>query len=477
MASEAGEDEFERELAVVVRMVENNRMLNRRHLLSGIAAGAFAPQSATAQAYAKATRGLPALKITNVKVILTNPPVTSAGTISSMGRLVIAKVETSEPGLYGIGCASFCFRPAAVAAVIEKSLKPFVIGQDPDMVEDLYRSMNASSLWRGGPIENYARSGIDIALWDIKAKRANMPLYQLLGGKTRSAVQVYGDASGKDGAEMANSVEKAMAKGYKHIRLNYAQPKAPATPAVENMPGPLPEPAGTSPFLSPLIEPDRWAREIPKIWEEVRKRCGDTVELMQHLHGQLPPVTTIGLVKRLEPYRPYFFEDPFYPEDIGYLGNLRQQTTVPIAIGEKFVADHEYVNLITGRLVDYIRVHIPAIGGLTKTRKLTTLCEWFAIRTVWHAPGDLSPVGHAANAHMDLASPNFGIQEGSVIHGDEIRAVFPGTPRIKDGFLYINEAPGLGIDIDEKEAAKWPCSLEGGNFGPKRSVDGSIISN
>jgi mannonate dehydratase len=455
-------------------------MINRRILLgslsSAAAAGILSKETAAAQAYATATRGLAPLKITNVKVILTNPPVTSSGKITSMGRLVIAKVETNEPGLYGVGCSSFCFRPAAVASIIEKHLKPFVIGRDPDMIEDLYKAMNVSALWRNGPVENYAVSGIDIALWDIKAKRANMPLYQLFGGKTRAAVQVYGDAVGKDGIEMAESVSIATEKGYKHVRLNYYEPKVSRSPAVDGMPEAQPEPAGVS-GLSSGIDPDEWGREIPKIWDYVRQKRGDKVELMQHLHGQLPPVITIGIAKRLEPFRPYFFEDPFYPEDIGYMKNLRQQTTVPIAIGEKFVNEHEYVGLITERLIDFIRVHIPAIGGLTKARKLTTLCEWFAIRTVWHAPGDLSPVGHAANAHMDLAAPNFGIQEGSVIHGEQIREVFPGTPVIKNGFLYINEAPGLGIDINEKQAAKYPCELEGGNFGPRRSVNGSIIGN
>jgi len=434
-------------------------------------------EAAAAQAYSAATRGLPPLKITNVKVILTNPPVTSAGTISSMGRLVIVKVETSEAGLFGLGCASFVFRPGAVASIIEQQLKPFVMGRDPDMVEDLYKAMNVSALWRTGPVDNYAVSGVDMALWDIKAKRANMPLYQLFGGKTRSAVQVYGDAAGRDGVEMAENVNKAMAKGYRHIRLNYYAQSAPESPAVAGMPGPKPPPDGMASGSAAIIDPDEWGREIPKIWEYVRQKCGDKIELMQHLHGQLPPVITIGIAKRLEPFRPYFLEDPFYPEDIGYMKNLRQQTTVPIAIGEKFVSDHEYVGLVTERLIDFIRVHIPAIGGLTKARKLTTLCEWFAVRTAWHAPGDLSPVGHAANAHMDLAAPNFGIQEGAVIHGDQIREVFPGTPVIREGFLYLNEAPGLGIDINEKAAARYPCALEGGNFGPRRSVNGSIIGN
>ncbi len=443
--------------------------MNRRQWISraGLAAGAAAlweGESAAAQAYRQATRGLPPLKITDVKVILTNPPYAN-GTFSFMQRLVIAKVETSEPGLYGLGCASFVFRPAAVAGLIEKYLKPFVIGKDPEMIGDLFQSMHVSSLWRSGPVHNYAVGGIDMALWDIKGKRAGMPVYQLLGGKTRSAVQCYADASGRDAAEMAESVKKVQARGYRHVRLNYSGRKVPGTPALADMP------------TNVVIDPDEWVREIPRVFEGVRKACGEEVELIQHLHGQLPPQATIGMVKRLEPFRPYFFEDPFYPEDIGYLKNLRQVTTVPIAIGEKFVNEHEYVGLVSERLIDFIRVHVPAIGGFTKSWKLAVLGEWFKVRTAWHAPADLSPVGHAANAHLDLASPNFGIQEGSVIHGDAIREIFPGTPVLRNGYLYVNEAPGLGIDLNEKAAAKFPCKLEDGNWGPKRSPDGSIIGN
>jgi mannonate dehydratase len=436
--------------------------MNRRELLQGIPA--LLGGSAATAAYAQATRGLPALKIINVRTVLTNPPYAN-GTFSSMGRLVIVKVETSEPGLYGIGCASYCFRPAAVAAIVDQYLKPFVTGKDPDMIEDLFLGMNASSLWRGGPIGNYAISGVDMALWDIKGKRARMPVYQLLGGRTRGAIQCYGDGGGLDGPETAESVKKAMARGYSHVRLNFAGSKVPPSAALEGMPA------------ETLIDPEEFGRRIPKIFEYVRKTCGEEVELMQHLHGQLPPAITVNMVKQLEPFRPYFFEDPFYPEDVDYLRNLRRLTSVPIAIGEKFVNPHEYVPLVTERLIDFIRVHVPTIGGLTRGRKLATLGEWFAVRTAWHAPGDLSPVGHAANAHLDLASPNFGIQEGSVIHSEQMREVFPGTPVIKNGFLYINEAPGLGIDINEKEAAKYPCQLEGGNFGPKRGPNGSIISN
>jgi mannonate dehydratase len=264
---------------------------------------------------------------------------------------------------------------------------------------------------------------------------------------------------------MADKVKAAVARGYKHVRLNYIGKKPAVSPGFAGMPTEV------------VIDPEEWVREIPRVFEHVRKTCGEEIELMQHLHGQLPPQATIGMVKRLEPFRPYFFEDPFYPEDIGYLKNLRQVTTVPIAIGEKFVNEQEYVALVTDRLMDFIRVHVPAIGGFTKSWKLTVLGEWFAVRTAWHAPADLSPVGHAANGHLDLAALNFGIQEGSVIHGDAIREVFPGTPVVKNGFLYVNEAPGFGIDINEKAAAKFPCKLEGGNWGPKRSPNGSIIGN
>ncbi|MCC6588992.1 MAG: starvation-sensing protein RspA [Bryobacterales bacterium] len=437
--------------------------MNRRSLFA-------LPSAALAQTYSNATRGLPPLKIADVKVITTNPPYAD-GSISTMQRLVIAKVETSEPGLYGLGCASFVFRPGAVKTYIEKYLRPFVIGKDPAMVEDMYHSMHASGLWRGGPVENYAIAGIDIALWDIKAKRANMPLYQLLGGKTRGAVECYGDAGGNTGEEMAESVQKAMSRGYKHVRMNYRQGKLEPSPGIEGMP------MGNALGTGAVIDPDEWCREIPRIFEHVRKVVGDKVELMQHLHGQLPPITTIQIVKRLEPFRPYFFEDPFYPEDIAYLKVLRPQTSVPIAIGEKFANRHDYAGLIRERLMDFIRIHIPTIGGLTMAWKTACLGEWFNVRTAWHAPGDLSPVGHAVNGHLDLASPNFGIQEGAFIQGDVVREIFPGTPVIRNGYLYVPDSPGHGVTINERAAARYPCSLEGGNFGPKRFPNGSIVSN
>lgn len=441
--------------------------MTRRDTLK-TAAAVSAARLAENSAYAQATRGLPPLAITNVKVFGVCPPFPGFS-LRAQTRLVIVKVETSEPGLHGVGCATFTFRPEAVIAAIEQSLKPFVIGKDPAMIEDLWASMNASSLWRSGPVLHNAISGIDMALWDIHGKRARMPVYQLLGGRMRAAAQCYAHAAGRDAAECAASVQRLMAEGYRHIRIELSNTTAAAaagnlTPATRGLPTAL------------MQDGSRYIRETPKLFAYVRKVCGEEVELLHDIHGELHPAECIDMIKRLEPYRPYFVEDPFYPEEIGFMQRLRQATTVPIAIGEKFVNNHEYVGLIKNRLIDFIRVHQSYIGGLTRARRLAVLCEWHSVRTAWHAPRDTSPIGHAANAHLDLAVPNFGIQE-RIVFGETVEELFPGCPKIRNGMMYVTDAPGLGIDIDEKLAARFPLPDDPGNFGPKRRREGGIVEN
>jgi mannonate dehydratase len=220
----------------------------------------------------------------------------------------------------------------------------------------------------------------------------------------------------------------------------------------------------------------RYVRLTPKLFETVRKVCGDEVELLHDIHGELHPVECIDMIKRIEPFRPYFIEDPFYPEEVGFMARLRQATTAPIAIGEKFVNNAEYVSLIKDRLIDFIRVHQSYIGGITRARRLAVLCEWHGVRTAWHAPRDTSPIGHAANLHLDLAIPNFGIQE-RIVFGSVVEEVFPGAPEIRNGVMYPNDKPGLGIDINETLAARYPHPSDPGNFGPKRRREGGIVSN
>ena len=396
---------------------------------------------------------LPPLKIRDVKVILTAP---------NGIRLVVVKVLTSEPGLYGLGCATFTQRPLAVAVAVEKYLKPFLVGKDPDRIEDIYQSSFVSSYWRNGPVLNNALSGVDMALWDIKGKRAGMPVYQLLGGKCREAAALYAHASGRDFQEVEDNAHRYMEQGYRHIRAQVAVP-------------------GYSTYGARgggrrVFEPTAYARIVPRLFEHLRSRLGEEIELLHDVHERLPPIQALRLAKELEQYRLFFLEDLFAPEDIEYFRLARQQTSTPLAMGELFTNPNEYLPLIKDRLIDFIRVHLSAIGGLSVGRKLAALCEFFGVRTAWHGPGDVSPVGHAANLALDLACYNFGIQEQHVF-GPETQEVFPGCPEIRDGYLWPNEAPGLGVGIDEQLAARFPFPEHplGGGWDAIRREDGTVI--
>jgi mannonate dehydratase len=198
-----------------------------------------------------------------------------------------------------------------------------------------------------------------------------------------------------------------------------------------------------------------YLQQIPKMFEHVRKTCGERVELLHDIHERVQPMEAINMIKKLEPYNPYFIEDPFSPENMGWFKLLRQHTSVPIAMGELFNNINEFLDPMANRLFDFIRIHISQIGGITPAMKVARLGEWFNILTAWHGPGDVSPVGHAANAHIDLAVWNFGIQE-AVNFSNTLQEIFPGCPRVEKGFMYINEIPGLGVDVNEKLALKFP---------------------
>ncbi|UCC97366.1 MAG: bifunctional D-altronate/D-mannonate dehydratase [Phycisphaerales bacterium] len=442
--------------------------MNRRSLMKsvgfGIAAGTLGIASrgdeTLANEYAKATKGLPPLKITNVKAILTAPEGI---------RLCVVKVETSEPGLYGLGCATFNQRPLPVVVAVDEYLSPFAKGRDADNIEDMWQNAYTSSYWRNGPVLNNALSGLDQALWDIKGKRANMPVYQLLGGKCRFAVDCYTHCSGQDLSRIEASVRRGLERGFRYIRIQrggYGSPHLSKEAGYKE--------AGFALKSDSTMEVRPYVEGTVEMFGHVRSTFGPEVELLHDIHERIPPIEAINLVKRLEPYRPFFIEDPFAPEDNGYFKLLRQQTSVPIAMGELFNNPHEWTGLICERLIDFIRVHISQVGGLSVARKIATLCEWFNVRSAWHGPGDVSPVGHAANAHLDLAIPNFGIQE-SVRFSDRTREVFSGCPTVKNGYMYVNEAPGFGVDIDEKLAAKFPLPEHPGYWRPVRRSDGTAV--
>jgi mannonate dehydratase len=406
--------------------------------------------------------GKPALKIAGVRAICTAPEGI---------RLVVVKVETSEPGLYGLGCATFTQRPLAVVTAVEEYLRPFLLGRDPDDIEDIYQSAYVSSYWRGGPVLNNALAGVDMALWDIKGKRAGMPVYQLFGGRCREAAALYAHASGHDFREVEDGVRRYMEEGYRYVRCQIAVPGYSTYGSRITATEPQPLGLGREPW-----EPTPYCRLVPRLFEHLRSTLGDEVELLHDVHERVPPIQAIGLARELERYNLFFLEDPFAPEDVGYFRTLRQQTATPIAMGELFVNQAEYVPLIRDRLIDFIRVHISDIGGLSMARKLAAYCEFFGVRTAWHGPGDVSPVGHAANLQLDLACHNFGVQEQHVFD-ERAREVFPGCPEIRDGYMWPNESPGLGIDIDEKLAAKYPFPEHplNGAWSPVRRLDGTVI--
>jgi mannonate dehydratase len=406
------------------------------------------------------------LKITRVRPMCTAPDGI---------RLVVVKVETSEPGLYGLGCATFTQRPLAVVTAIQEYLEPFLLGRDPDDIEDIYQSAYVSSYWRSGPVLNNALSGVDMALWDIKGKRAGMPVWQLLGGKCRQAAWLYAHASGRDFDELEDNARRYMDQGYRYVRCQVAVPGY-STYGSGSAPRSGSRPPAHLRLEQAPWEPSAYCRLVPRMFEHVRGRLGDEVELLHDVHERIPPIQAIQLAKDLEQFRLFFLEDPLAPEDVGYFGMLRQQSAIPLAMGELFVNQAEYVPLIRDRLIDFIRVHISDIGGLSMARKLAALCEFFGVRTAWHGPGDVSPVGHAANLQLDLACHNFGIQEQTVF-SERAHEVFPGTPEIRDGMMWSNDRPGLGIDIDEALAAKYPFPEHpyNGAWPAIRRLDGTVI--
>jgi mannonate dehydratase len=411
-----------------------------------------------------------AVTVTDVRVILTAPEGIN---------LIVVRVDTNQAGLYGLGCATFAYRHLAVKCLVEDYLRPLLRGRDAEAIEEQWQLMHQNAYWRNGPIENNAISGVDMALWDIKGKLAGMPLYQLFGGKVRAAVPVYRHADGRDIEELCDSIEKFRAQGVRHLRCQsggYGGTAYGAPP-----PG---VPAGAREGI--YLDPGRYMRETVKMFEVLRARLGFEVELLHDVHERLPPRDAIRLARALEPFSLFFLEDAVPIEQGEWLRQLRGQTSVPLAHGELFNHPFEWRGLIAERLIDYIRVHPSQLGGITPTRKLQLFAEQYGVRTAWHGPGDLSPVGHAANIHIDLAAHNFGIQEWSgirppnaVIQGLKGRPgalldVFPGLPELRDGHVHANDLPGLGIDLDETEAAKYPCDPSVTTWTQTRFPDGAL---
>jgi mannonate dehydratase len=414
------------------------------------------------------------MKITKIRSFLTAP--------DGIG-LIVVKVETDQDGLFGLGCATFTQRPTLVTRAVDEYLDPLLQGRDPRNSEDLWHLMYVNSYWRNGPVLNNAISGVDMALWDIKGKIANLPVYDLLGGKCREAAMVYRHADGRDPQEVLENVLKFQETGALAVRLqmggyggrvneitddnlNPSQAAPQATHRLQMLD------RLNSNFPGAYYDPDRYARSIPPLFDYVRSHVGFDLFLLHDIHERLAPIDAIRMAKALEPYRLFFLEDALAPDQIEWFRRLREQSATPLAMGELHTNPLEWRPLIAEQLIDFIRAHLSAIGGLTPARKLAALCESFGVRTAWHGPGDVSPIGHAANLHLDLACRNFGIQE--VIHfGEPLYEVFPGTPELRGGFLWPNDKPGFGVEFDEAKAAKYPVTPKIIEWTQSRWPDGT----
>jgi mannonate dehydratase len=302
-----------------------------------------------------------------------------------------------------------------------------------------------------------------MALWDIKGKLANMPVYELFGGKVREGARVYRHADGKSLEEIGDRAQALMESGVQVVRVQFGGYGGKAT---------LPEkPRGAC--EGAYYDPLGYQNSVVKLFDAMRTRFGFNIEFCHDVHERLEPIEAIRLAKELEPYRLFFLEDALAPEQVDWFDHMRNQTHTPLAMGELFTHPMEWRNIIANRQIDFIRCHISSIGGLTPARKLALFCEPFSVRTAWHGPGDVSPIGHAANMHLNLSSWNFGIQEWSGLR-ERSQEVFPGCPWLDGGYVYLNNKPGLGIDINEDLAAKYPCDFKLPSWTNARRPDGTI---
>ena len=383
------------------------------------------------------------MKITRASVIVTCP-----------GRnFVTLKIETDQ-GVYGIGDATVNGRELAVVSYLQDHVIPCLLGRDAQQIEDIWHYLYRGAYWRRGPITMAAIAAVDTALWDIKAKAAGMPLYQLLGGKSREAVMVYGHADGRDIEETWDEVPKYIDMGYKAIRAQSGIPGLASTYGVakDKM---YYEPADAALPTENIWSTEKYLDHAPQLFEALRARFGFEHHLLHDVHHRLTPIEAGRLGKALEPYRLFWMEDSTPAENQEAFRLIRQHTVTPLAVGEIFNTIWDCKDLIQNQLIDYIRATVVHAGGITHLRRIADLAALYQVRTGCHGATDLSPVCMGAALHFDIWVPNFGVQE-YMRHTEETDAVFPHAYRFDKGMLYPGDVPGHGVDIDEALAAKYP---------------------
>ena len=383
------------------------------------------------------------MKITDARLILCSPD----------RNFVTLRIDTDE-GVYGLGDATLNGRELAVASYLKEHVIPCLIGRDPFTIEDIWQYLYRGAYWRRGPVTMSAIAAVDVALWDIKGKTLKTPVYNLLGGASRQGCLVYTHANGVDVVEAVDSVQKHMAEGYLAIRAqagvpgissSYGVPKGgkPYEPAERGLPG------------ESLWSTEKYLRFAPKLFEAIRSAVGEEVFLLHDVHHRLTPIQAARLGKSLEPFDLFWMEDPVPAELQESFALIRQHTTTPIATGEVFSSFHDAHDLIRHQWIDYLRMTIVHAGGITALKKAADFAAVYNVKTGFHGATDLSPITMAAALHFGLAVHSFGIQE-HMPHSALTDAVFPHAYRFEAGYMHPGDQPGLGVDIDELLAAKYP---------------------
>jgi mannonate dehydratase len=403
------------------------------------------------------------MKITDAKVIVCSP-----------GRNFVTLKLTTEDGVSGLGDATLNGRELAVAAYLQEHLVPLLIGRDARRIEDTWHYLYKGAYWRRGPVTMTAIAAVDTALWDIQGKTLGVPVYQLLGGRARDQVLVYGHANGSDIESTVEAVARYVAAGYRAVRAQCGVPGLPDTYGVgHGKPGATYEPA--VPGLPPesAWSTEKYLHVVPRLFERLRSELGSDLHLLHDVHHRLSPVEAARLGKELEPHHLFWLEDPVPAELQESFRLIRRHTVTPLATGEVFSSIYDCQELIREQLIDYIRTTVVHAGGLTHLRRIAHLAELHNVRTGSHGATDLSPVCLAAALHFDLSVHNFGIQE-YMPHSADTDRVFPHSYRFADGALHPGEAPGLGVDLDEALAATFP--YQRAYLPTNRKLDGTVHS-
>jgi mannonate dehydratase len=386
------------------------------------------------------------LKIQEIKIIVCSP-----------GRNFVTVKIVTDTGLYGLGDATVNGRETSVVAYLKEHVAPCLIGRDVQNIEDIWQYLYKGAYWRKGPITMAAIAGIDMALWDIKGKIADMPVYQLLGGRSRKSVSLYAHAGGMDIDETINKAEDLVGQGFKAIRLQSAVPGLKTTYGVVGDKKDYYELQGNR----PLPPEEEWSTQsyfqmVEELFSEARRRLGTSTHLLHDVHSRLMPIESAKLGKMLEPYNLMFLEDASMAENQQSYEVIRQHTTTPLAIGETYNSIWDCKDLIQNQLIDYIRAAATHSGGITAMRRIADFASVFDVRTAPHGAPDLSPICFAAHMHLNTWAPNFGIQEFVGLGNEQIQKVFQQDIRITNGTAFVSEKPGLGVDLDEIEAEKHP---------------------